>query len=544
MTLRCLVILLLLSACVLMTGCDPDLARTKEQTDEMVYQIVDKAWQDDFGGKANYKIQDVPSDGNDLGICTDIPASGILTLPEAVGIATRYNRQYTTEKENLYLTALDFTEIRHVYEPMPILGGQAEYEQDDDNKSYGLFSNYGFSQLLATGAQIGADISLGWLDVVSGDVRSGLSTVVSAVVSQPLLRGSGRKIALENLTQGQRNTLYQVRSFNRYRKEFVAAVATEYLRVLELYDRQQNIGQHYTELSKISYSLKKRAKAGKIEIHELEEAEQDRTIAMAAYVAAKKDYEQAFDAFKMMLSIKPDMEFMLDIDELLICRVMDIPEFTLTEAQAIDIALNQRLDLANESDSVEDVQRKVELAADAIRAELNLVGSAEIDRLNNSAFGAGSGQLERTRERYQLSVELDLPIDRLAEKNDYRRSLIALMQQQRQHLELTDFVILQVRKAYRDMKEARQRYDIETDNLRLAESRTEHTLSLNRYGRASIRDVLDAQEDLVDAKNALTTALVDYFEASLAFLRDTGTLKVRPDGMWEKSDIYQVNTMK
>jgi outer membrane protein TolC len=54
-----------------------------------------------------------------------------------------------------------------------------------------------------------------------------------------------------------------------------------------------------------------------------------------------------------------------------------------------------------------------------------------------------------------------------------------------------------------------------------------------QYNRASIRDVLDAQEDLVDARNALTTALVDYFEASLTFLRDTGTMKIKPDGMWQ-----------
>jgi outer membrane protein TolC len=92
------------------------------------------------------------------------------------------------------------------------------------------------------------------------------------------------------------------------------------------------------------------------------------------------------------------------------------------------------------------------------------------------------------------------------------------------------------------MKEAHRRYTIERDNLNLAQDRTLHTLSLAEYKRASVRDVLDAQEDLVDAKNAVTLAVVDYFEASLNFLRDTGTMKVREDGTWQAPDSFLVQS--
>jgi outer membrane protein TolC len=69
----------------------------------------------------------------------------------------------------------------------------------------------------------------------------------------------------------------------------------------------------------------------------------------------------------------------------------------------------------------------------------------------------------------------------------------------------------------------------------LALERTSHTLSLIQYDRASTRDVLDAQDDLLDAKNAATEALVDYLTAGIEFLRDTGTMKIKPDGMWEET---------
>ena len=56
---------------------------------------------------------------------------------------------------------------------------------------------------------------------------------------------------------------------------------------------------------------------------------------------------------------------------------------------------------------------------------------------------------------------------------------------------------------------------------------------LMKYLRASSRRVLRARDDLFDAQNAATDALVDFTIATLEFYRDTGTLQVRPDGMWQ-----------
>ena len=209
-------------------------------------------------------------------------------------------------------------------------------------------------------------------------------------------------------------------------------------------------------------------------------------------------------------------------------------EIDMSEEQAIEIALNQRLDLANAADQVIDAERKVEVAADAIRAELNLVGSIGKQSSFKSIFGASHAAIERTQNAYDLSVKLDLPIDRVAEKNAYRRALIALIQQQRSHQEMNDKVILEVRAAYRKMNEMQMRYEIEVQGMVVAEKRARNAVLLIQYGRANTRDILDAYEDLLDAKNEATDTLVDYTIASLEFYRDTGMMKIQPDGMWEK----------
>jgi outer membrane protein TolC len=126
-----------------------------------------------------------------------------------------------------------------------------------------------------------------------------------------------------------------------------------------------------------------------------------------------------------------------------------------------------------------------------------------------------------------------LNLDKVAEENDYRRALIVLQQQRREYELTRDTVILEVRKAYRDMAEAAERYKVQTDGLVLAKQRFESTTALLEYGRANTRDVLDCQRDYYKAQNIATEALVNYTIAMLGFYRDVEILQVRPDGMWK-----------
>ena len=538
MNSKLLTSLCLILAALAVTGCDPNLAQTVEETDAAVYTIIDDAWDDSYGSQTNYTID--AADPNHTVPDIEVGVLDQLTLSSAVTLATTQNRNYKTEKENLYLTALEQTDIRHLYEPMPFAGGEGGYYKDGPDEGAGAYAGAGFEQLLATGARISTDISLGWVDILSGDIRSGFSTIATAAITQPLLRGAGRKIALENLTQAEQNTLYQIRSFNRFRKEFVTEIMTDYYRLLQLNDERINAWDYYFALAEMQKKLKKRTVAGKLPRYELEQAEQDRLNAMSDYVRAQKDYDDALDAFKLRLAIIPSTPIQLDMNELAALRESVGADIALSPQQAVEIALDQRLDLANVNDGILDAERKVDVAADAIRAELNLIGIANPQNPSGRASVpsrslSNGTDLELTRDRYAAALQLDLPIDRLFEKNEYRRSLITLMQQQREYLQASDTVVLEVQTSHRRMTEARQRYQIEQKSTRLAEKRTANTLLLLQYGRANTRDTLDAREDYLDAKNAETEALVDYAIATLEFFRDTEIMKIKPDGMWEKN---------
>jgi outer membrane protein TolC len=59
---------------------------------------------------------------------------------------------------------------------------------------------------------------------------------------------------------------------------------------------------------------------------------------------------------------------------------------------------------------------------------------------------------------------------------------------------------------------------------------------LLQVGRASARDVLEAQTDLTDSKNAFSLERVRYRLAELALQRDLDLLQVNEQGLWKELD--------
>jgi len=529
----------------------------KTDADEKVYSIIDQKWQEDFGSKVNYKISDTEPSPNDIKIEKSVPPSGVLTLPQAVAMATAHNREYQTQKEALYIMALDLRLFRHEFEPMFFSGAREGYGKEGSAEGVGGEADFGFYQLLASGTRIGTKVGIAWFKVVTGDIRGGLASILSATLTQPLLRGSNRKVVMENLTQAERNTLYQLRTFGRFRKTFVVSIISGYYRVLESNAYVKNAEDNYKVLSDVYERVEKLANAGRVPLFDLDRVYQEKLQARDILIQKQKEHKQLLDEFKFwQLSLPTDTKLALDENALEALRTVEMTKPDFSETEAIDTALSVRLDLANMADAISDAERKVLVAADGLQGELNLFAGVDATSLTGSSELPGVGALDDDfvadrfrptplrrlrdnnplrsfRDESEIGIDLELPMDRVAEQNIYRKALITLSQRHRWYEETADWVTLEVRQAYRDLTEAAERHRVQLENLELARKRFKNTLLLLQYNRANSRRVLDAQNDLFDAQNAATEALVNYTIATLNFYRDTEVLEVRPDGMWK-----------
>ncbi len=514
-------------------GCSPQ--HYKDDADQEVYKIIDDKWNEDLGEKVNYRISDVLPSPHDLQVEKVVPASGVVNLTEAVAIATAYNRQYLTEKENLYLTALDLTLVRYDFARQWFGTIDAAYVNNSEDsvikgEQISSGGELGFDQLLADGAAISTSIAIDWSRFLTGDPDTSLASVLSASITQPLLRGAGRKIVQENLTQAERNALYQLRAFSRFRKSFVVSIITDYYRVLQIRDAITNAENNYNRRVESRQRLEMEADAGRTPRFEVDQAKQSELDALDSLVQLQQSYQQQLDEFKIRLSLPTDANMELDQNELKALEKIGLVEPDYTLDAAIETALLGRLDLATARDSVDDAERKVVVAADGLGAELNLVGSAGVGSSGKTDFT----RLQFHNGTYLLGLEADLPLDRKVERNAYRESLIALQQRERDYENTQDQVKLDVRQDYRQLGEAAERYRIQKNSLDLAERRVESTKMLLAAGRAQTRDLLDSQDSLVEAQNRVTAALVEHAVAKLNFFLDIEVLQVKPDGMWEQ----------
>ncbi len=509
-----------------LAGCG--LQDYKADADQKVYAIIGQKWQPEFGPQANYRVSDTPPSPSDIQVEKAVPISGVLTLPQAVAVATAYNRDYQTQKELLYAVALDLRLTRHQFATQYFGGLSGGYGADWNDSAVGFETNFGFNRLLAAGTMISAKVSAAYVDVLTGNMRSGLASVLTATITQPLLRGSDPAVVLESLTQAERDALYQIRSFSRFRKTFIVLVITQYYEVLKLHDLVKNAEGHYNTLASLSERVETLTNAGRLPTFELDRVRQEMLQARDTYVQAQKEYGQLLDQFKIVLGLPTKAEFQLDegVLDTLKATEMTYPDFEETEG--IQAALARRLDLVNSADAIADAKRQVYVAADALRAELNLTGTGDF-----VSGRRGNRRTMRFTEDYLLDLDLNLPLDRVAEQNVYRKALLILNQREREYELASDTITMEVRQAFRDMKEASERYQLQSEGLKVAQERFRKTYLLMQYGRASSRRVLDAQRDLFDAQNEATEAMVNYTVAMLNFYRDTGILRVRPDGMWE-----------
>ena len=512
-------------------ACSPE--HYKAEADKEVYQIIDSKWQDSFGHKSNYIIGDsnTPPSAEDIRIERAVPASGVLSLAQAVAMATAHNRDYQRQKEQLYLMALDLTLARHQFARQWFSTVDTSYIRDSEDEQVGYDAGLGFNQLLADGAQISTKIAIDWARFLTGDPRTSLGSVLSASVAQPLLRGSGRRVVQENLTQAERNALYQIRSFNRYRQTFVVSIVDGYYRVLQRRDIVTNAQNNFNSRVESRKRLEMEGEAGRKPPFEVDQARQSELGARDSYLQALQSYEQQLDEFKITLSLPTSTEVELNQNELKALEEIGITEPGYELDAAIETALAQRLDLANSADAVDDAGRKVVVAADNLGVELNLIGSANA----GSPAGTDFKRLQFQNGTYALGLEADLLLDRKAERNAYREALIALQQRQREYQNDLDGVELDVRSAYRQLQEYAERYGTQKNSLDLSETRVESTTFLLQAGRVTTRDLLESQDALLGAQNNVTAALVDHAIAKVSFFRDVGVLQVRPDGMWEQS---------
>ncbi|MBY0585786.1 hypothetical protein K2X85_01340 [bacterium] len=212
----------------------------------------------------------------------------------------------------------------------------------------------------------------------------------------------------------------------------------------------------------------------------------------------------------------------------------------LAYGQAIEIARANRLDWMNQRSALVDQWRLVRFNANRLLAGLNITASGDLGTIGNNAT-----RFRGTAGDTQINVNFDAPLNRKAERNIYRESLIEYQRQKRSYVQYVDSVALSLRVRLRQINRLAENLEIQRQALAIAIRRVDKTLEdLNQpfppakpgeappqLGPTLAQNLLRALSDLRNTQDNFMSVWLNYEAARINLAFQLGTLEVGPDGL-------------
>ncbi len=451
----------------------------------------------------------------------------VLDIPMALDIAAENSREFASQKENLYGAALNLTRAFHDFELQ--FGGGADggvSGTGDDTASVDFSDDLRASVNTMSGGRIVFSFVNNFLkDVVNGGSWNG-SSVMSLAITQPLLAGYGARIVREPLTQAERNVVYAVRSFERFRVDLSIDVVSQYFSIAQQMRDIESVKRQLIRSTDSRERSEKLFEAGREDINGLGQSRQSELDAEARVVTAINQLESQLDDFRQLLGLPTDAKVFVKTEALDQLQADGLVEVPLDEATAVALAMQRRFDLRTIYDRLEDAGRRVYVAEDALRSILDFSSVISVPTEPGKPFSFDWSQVS-----WSAGFNLDLALDRLAERNAYRSALINLDNAIRNREQEEDRIKDQIRTDLRNIESRRNTFNIQTAGVKLANSRFKSNQMLHEAGRIPIRDFIQAQEDLTSNEILLNNSLVQYVVARMNLMSDLEALTMEPKGL-------------
>ncbi|MFZ4573543.1 MAG: TolC family protein [Phycisphaerales bacterium] len=448
-----------------------------------------------------------------------------ITLDEALAIAQVSGREHLGAEEDYMLAAIRLLIERHLWGPRFFndlaVGLAGDGDEGRFEHASSIVNTLRATQRLPSGGQVEARAIVNATDQLRERASGGYvqSSRLALSGEIPLLRGAG-EVAREDLIQAERDLIYQAREFERFRRTYAVAIANDYFAILEARSAITNQSNQLKSLERLAEATAERVQAGRREAFEADLARNQVIQAQADLASLRERYILLVDRFKVRLGLKVEEPIALSTE------VFDLPEPRVSTDDAARAALIYRLDLQNLRDQVDDTRRALRNARNQILPDLNLAGEVSIPTDNDDSTGGLDPDVRELD--YSVSATLSLPLDRQNERLRLRAAIINLERSAREYERERDDVIVSVRAALRNIEQARFQ-------LRLAEQQVEiNTRRLEgqrlKADQVDPQDVVNAENDKLDAENQRDRATTDLRNAILNYLLESDQLRVGRDG--------------
>jgi len=222
----------------------------------------------------------------------------------------------------------------------------------------------------------------------------------------------------------------------------------------------------------------------------------------------------------------------------------------LEYADGLRLAEEHRLDWMNARARLVDSWRQIAVDAEALKTGLDLIVNGEVPTVGNSAE-----DFSRDSARFRFGLQLDSPLRRLTERNDYRETLIEYQRARREFMLFEDELKRSLRNTLRIVKLSQINFEVRRAAVRVAVAQVDLArLRLNeppkpgaagaQFGATTARDLVSALGDLLDAQNDFLNVWVSFEVLRVLLDYELGTMVLDERGAWQDPGVVTVANLE
>ncbi len=455
----------------------------------------------------------------------EVPETVNLSLKTAMAMAIRNNLDLRVDALDSSMAAADVQRNRGIYDPALNLSanhGQNFYASETYGTK-GTTANLSLTQYLPSGGSLSASTQTGYTMPASdpsGADWTDWYTSAGITFVQPLLKNFGRETMELNIALAANAHEDSVERFRLSVIDTVYSVIKAYNR---LYTLRQVLESREMALSSARQLLDKlKQQDGSAE-------RQDVELANTEYAISQR-LKDLVNAERRVKDQEAKLRYLVGVQgttNLIPAYPPSGEEPLETTEQAISLALEKQSTLKQLRLDLKASELQERVAKRRLRPDLSVNGSVGFrgieDHFSDSLkqIGDGKGQW------WSAGLQLSVPLGNTVAKSDYKRSELRTRQLKNRltaaEWKLRDYIEADMR----SLMSARVQRQVADKSVKIAEQRLEkYRKSLARKA-SKVQDLLNAENDLIYARNSQTDALEDFANAAALLWKDAGVLLER-----------------
>ncbi|MEX2285501.1 MAG: TolC family protein [Planctomycetaceae bacterium] len=227
-------------------------------------------------------------------------------------------------------------------------------------------------------------------------------------------------------------------------------------------------------------------------------------------------------------------------------ELITLQPFNMSLQAATSAGLENRVDLMNSRAQVMDARRKVEVAANALQAGLDVVVEGDI----RTPRGTRPFDFRGDESNFRAGLRFTAPLDQALERNAYRAALVDYQRVRRDYMASEDNVKLDIRQSWRQLDVLRDNLETARQGVRSAALQLDFNVEQasrpvspeeaqqSRQTDNTGLNILEALDSVLSQQNSLIRIWVQYEQNRLNIHRDMGLMEIDDRGIWN-DDVYQ-----